>query len=49
MTPMPADLPAAILFDAGGTLILQDPVEMGQRLGSPIDPLRAHRAHYPQR
>ena len=46
MTPMPADLPAAILFDAGGTLILQDPVEMGQRLGSPIDPLRAHRAHY---
>lgn len=43
---MPDTLPAAILFDAGGTLILQDPVEMGRRLGSPIDPNLAHRAHY---
>jgi putative hydrolase of the HAD superfamily len=43
---MPADRPAAILFDAGGTLILQDPVEMGVRLGITIDPQAAHRAHY---
>jgi putative hydrolase of the HAD superfamily len=39
-------LPTAILFDAGGTLVLQDPLEMGARLGHPIDPLQAHRAHY---
>jgi len=38
--------PTAVLFDAGGTLILQDPVEMSVRLGSPIDPMAAHRAHY---
>jgi HAD superfamily hydrolase (TIGR01509 family) len=38
--------PTAVLFDAGGTLILQDPVEMSARLGSPIDPMAAHRAHY---
>jgi putative hydrolase of the HAD superfamily len=43
---MPDNRPAAILFDAGGTLILQDPVEMGTRLGLLIDPERAHRAHY---
>jgi putative hydrolase of the HAD superfamily len=43
---MPDNRPAAILFDAGGTLILQDPVEMGPRLGMLIDPERAHRAHY---
>ena len=42
----PADRPAAILFDAGGTLILQDPEEMGRRLGAVIDPTDAHRAHY---
>ncbi len=42
MTPRPE----AILFDAGGTLILQDPEEMGRRLGSAIDPTSAHRAHY---
>jgi HAD superfamily hydrolase (TIGR01662 family) len=46
MRPMPVNSPAAILFDAGGTLVLQDPVELGARLGLPIDPLRAHRAHY---
>lgn len=46
MTAMPAALPAAILFDAGGTLILQDPVELGARLGLHIDPEKAHRAHY---
>jgi putative hydrolase of the HAD superfamily len=34
------------LFDAGGTLILQDPVELGARLGLLIDPEKAHRAHY---
>jgi putative hydrolase of the HAD superfamily len=38
--------PEAILFDAGGTLILQDPDEMGRRLGHPVDPIEAHRAHY---
>lgn len=39
-------LPKAILFDAGGTLILQDPEEMSERLGAPIDAREAHRAHY---
>jgi putative hydrolase of the HAD superfamily len=43
---MPAEMPTAILFDAGGTLVLQDPIELGTRLGLPIDPRRAHRAHY---
>jgi putative hydrolase of the HAD superfamily len=43
---MPVTRPAAILFDAGGTLVLQDPVELGARLGVPIDPVGAHRAHY---
>jgi HAD superfamily hydrolase (TIGR01509 family) len=38
--------PTAVLFDAGGTLILQDPDEMSTRLGSPIDARAAHRAHY---
>lgn len=38
--------PTAILFDAGGTLVLQDPLEMSARLGSPIDAAEAHRAHY---
>ena len=38
--------PTAVLFDAGGTLILQDPEEMSARLGSPIDAVAAHRAHY---
>ncbi len=41
-----ANRPEAILFDAGGTLILQDPEEMGRRLDTVIDPARAHRAHY---
>jgi HAD superfamily hydrolase (TIGR01509 family) len=44
MTKIP--MPTAILFDAGGTLLLQDTEEMGRRLGVSIDPLRAHRAHY---
>ncbi len=43
---MAVQRPTAVLFDAGGTLILQDPVEMSARLGSPIDPMAAHRAHY---
>lgn len=38
--------PVAVLFDAGGTLVLQDPVELSVRLGRPIDPRAAHRAHY---
>ena len=47
MVPMTTTpLPTAILFDAGGTLILQDAEEMGRRLGISIDPSRAHRAHY---
>jgi len=44
MTTTPA--PTAILFDAGGTLLLQDTEEMGHRLGISIEPTRAHRAHY---
>lgn len=42
----PEPLPRAILFDAGGTLILQDPQELSRRLGSEIDESAAHRAHY---
>lgn len=38
--------PEAILFDAGGTLILQDPHELSRRLGVHIDESAAHRAHY---
>lgn len=43
---MPDTTPSAILFDAGGTLLLQDPVELGHRLGALIDADVAHRAHY---
>ena len=42
----PDQLPKAILFDAGGTLLLQDPDEMGRLLGTSIDAEAAHRAHY---
>jgi FMN phosphatase YigB (HAD superfamily) len=42
----PGQLPKAVLFDAGGTLLLQDPDEMGRLLGTRIDPAAAHRAHY---
>ena len=38
--------PEAILFDAGGTLILQDSEELGRRLDTVIDPGALHRAHY---
>ncbi|MGZ5384928.1 MAG: HAD family hydrolase, partial [Acidimicrobiia bacterium] len=38
--------PEAILFDAGGTLVLQDPVELSRLLNHPVDPLRAFEAHY---
>jgi putative hydrolase of the HAD superfamily len=38
--------PEAILFDAGGTLVLQDPVELSRLLGHHVDPLRAFEAHY---
>ena len=38
--------PRAVLFDAGGTLILQDPEELGRRLGTDVDQEAAHRAHY---
>jgi HAD superfamily hydrolase (TIGR01509 family) len=38
--------PDAILFDAGGTLVLQDPVELSRLLGHPVDPLVAFEAHY---
>lgn len=39
-------LPKAVLFDAGGTLLLQDPDEIGRLLGTRIDASAAHRAHY---
>lgn len=39
-------IPEAILFDAGGTLVLQDPVELSRLLGIPIDPRTAFEAHY---
>jgi HAD superfamily hydrolase (TIGR01549 family) len=38
--------PDAILFDAGGTLVVQDPAELARLLGIPVDPLRAFEAHY---
>jgi len=38
--------PEAILFDAGGTLVVQDPVELSRLLGIPVDPARAFEAHY---
>ena len=38
--------PEAILFDAGGTLVLQDPVELSRLLDIQVDPLRAFEAHY---
>ena len=38
--------PEAILFDAGGTLVLQDPVELSRLLRIPVDPLLAFEAHY---
>jgi HAD superfamily hydrolase (TIGR01509 family) len=38
--------PQAILFDAGGTLVLQDPVELSRMLDIPVDPVRAFEAHY---
>jgi HAD superfamily hydrolase (TIGR01509 family) len=39
-------IPAAVLFDAGGTLVLQDPVLLGERLQWKIDAGRAFEAHY---
>ena len=38
--------PEAILFDAGGTLVLQDPVELSRLLGIAVDPAAAFEAHY---
>ncbi len=38
--------PEAILFDAGGTLVLQNPVELARLLDHPVDPHRAFEAHY---
>jgi putative hydrolase of the HAD superfamily len=38
--------PAVIMFDAGGTLVLQNPVLMGAKLGMQIDPDAAFQAHY---
>jgi FMN phosphatase YigB (HAD superfamily) len=40
------ETPTAILFDAGGTLVLQDPDALGRRLGRPVDPAAAFEAHY---
>jgi putative hydrolase of the HAD superfamily len=42
----PVQTPAAILFDAGGTLVLQDPAALGRRLRWPVDPRAAFEAHY---
>ena len=38
--------PEAILFDAGGTLVLQDPLELSRLLGIAVDPAAAFEAHY---
>jgi FMN phosphatase YigB (HAD superfamily) len=38
--------PEAILFDAGGTLVLQDPVKLSRLLGIAVDPGAAFEAHY---
>jgi FMN phosphatase YigB (HAD superfamily) len=38
--------PEVILFDAGGTLVLQDPGELSRLLGIPVDPGAAFEAHY---
>jgi putative hydrolase of the HAD superfamily len=38
--------PEAILFDAGGTLVLQDPAELSRLLGIAVDPASAFEAHY---
>jgi putative hydrolase of the HAD superfamily len=35
-----------ILFDAGGTLVLQSAAAISEQLGHPIDPDRAFEAHY---
>ena len=40
------DRPELILFDAGGTLVLQDPARMSDLLGMAIDPEDAFDAHY---
>ena len=40
------ETPEAILFDAGGTLVLQDPVELSKLLGIAVDPAAAFAAHY---
>ncbi|MDH3517805.1 MAG: hypothetical protein OEM66_02650, partial [Acidimicrobiia bacterium] len=41
-----SDMPEAILFDAGGTLVLQHPEALEARLGIPVDPDLAFQAHY---
>lgn len=38
--------PEAILFDAGGTLVLQDPDALSRLLNHPVDPLQAFEGHY---
>jgi putative hydrolase of the HAD superfamily len=38
--------PEVILFDAGGTLVLQSAAAISEQLGFPIDPDRAFEAHY---
>ena len=38
--------PEAILLDAGGTLVLQDPEAMGEILGLSLDPRACFEAHY---
>ena len=43
---IPLRPPQAIFFDAGGTLVLQDPVALGTRLDYSIDAEAAFEAHY---
>lgn len=38
--------PEVILFDAGGTLVLQSAAAISEQLGFPIDPDQAFEAHY---
>ncbi|MGH8873847.1 MAG: hypothetical protein ACRDVM_01145 [Acidimicrobiia bacterium] len=42
---MSPDRPQAILFDAGGALVLQDPDAVSERLGPYLDPADQFEAH----
>lgn len=38
--------PEAVLFDAGGTLVLQDHEALSELLAHPVDPMQAFEGHY---